>query len=468
MFINRSNELNGLNERYARGQEELFVVYGRRRIGKSALLREFCRGRRHVYFLATQVRERDNLEQFRETVAAVFPDPMLGSLSFASWDAALTYLSRISEKEQLVLVLDEFPYLCQDNPALPSVIQRWWDNHSRSSGLFLILCGSHIGFMEQEVLAERSPLFGRRTGQERLGPLLPWDAARFFPGYTVRDRLMAYCILGGVPAYLERFDSAEDLKANLMREALSPQGFFFDEVHFLLRTELTQITTYMTLLKAVAGGATRISEIASRAGIPVTAASRYLGTLRELGFIRRDVPFTEAHPEKSKKGLYVIGDPFIAFWCRFILPHQSLIQAGQGETVWREFIEPFLDTWLGTAFEQICRLFVLHRWSEIHEAAPLRVGRLWSGKMDLDITAELSDKGKRGILIGECKWWKGPVGLNVLQALRDKAHLLPSEWQHNISSVIFSLSGFTDDLRESAEHMSLTLVDGERIVVKND
>lgn len=463
MFINRTRELKGLNERYDREQAELFVIYGRRRIGKSALLQEFCRDKGHVYFLATQVRERDNLDQFREVLAAAYPDPLLDSLNFTSWENALAYFVRLSQEERTVLVLDEFPYLCQDNPALPSILQKWWDLVGKMSKIVLILCGSQVSFMEQEVLAERSALFGRRTGQERLGPLLPWETSQFFPHYTVRDRLTAYCILGGVPAYLERMDPSKDLKTNLMREALSSQGFLFDEVNFLLRTELTQITTYMTVLKAVAGGATRISEIATRAGIPATAASRYLGTLRELGIIRRDVPFTESHPEKSKKGLYVVGDPFVAFWCRFILPHQSLIQAGQGETVWREFIEPGLDTWLGGIFEQICRLYVLHRWSGEHGPVPLRVGRMWSGSSDVDVMAELADGNTRGILVGECKWWKAPAGLNVLNALSDRVRSLPSEYQLNPSMVIFSLSGFTDELREAAEARKLTLVDGEKI-----
>ena len=354
---------------------------------------------------------------------AFVPDSLTtyNSLRFNSWEAALAYVTRLAEKERFVVVLDEFPYLCQDDPALPSVLQRWWDTVGRTSRLMLVLCGSQIGFMERDVLAERSPLFGRRTGQAQLGPLLPWDAADFFPGWSARDQLRAFGVLGGVPAYLERVDPDHALKPNLLREALRPQEFLYDEVHFLLRTELTRITTYLSVLKAVAGGATRITEIATRAGIPTAAASRHLTTLRELGLVRRDVPLTERHPEKSKRGLYVVADPFVWFWCRFILPHQSLIQAGQGETVWREFIRPQLDTHLGIVFEEVCRQYVLHRWASVHGLTPVRVGRVWAADYDLDVVAELADGRSRSLLVGECKWWKTAVGANVPRDLRVRA-----------------------------------------------
>ena len=464
MFVNREAELGWLEERCQSKQAELLVLYGRRRIGKSALLRESCRGKAHVYFVASQVREPDNLDQFREALATARPDPLLDSLRFNSWDGALAYVTRLAEKERFVVVLDEFPYLCQDNPALPSVLQRWWDTVGRTSRLMLVLCGSQIGFMERDVLAERSPLFGRRTGQSQLGPLLPWDTARFFPDWSARDQLTAFGVFGGVPAYLERVNPGEALKPNLLREALRPQGFLYDEVHFLLRTELTQITTYLSLLKAVAGGATRITEIATRAGIPATAASRYLTTLRELGLVRRDVPFTERHPEKSKRGLYLVADPFVAFWCRFVLPHQSLIQSGQGETVWREFIRPQLDTHLGIVFEEVCRQYVLRRWAAVHGATPVRVGRVWAGDYDLDVVAELADGRSRSLLVGECKWWKAPVGVNVLRELRDRATRLGSELKRQTRLAIFSLSGFTDELRAVAKQEGVVLISAEDLL----
>ncbi len=463
-FVNRNTELKGLGDRYADDRAELFVLYGRRRTGKTALLREFCRGKGHVYFLAAQLRELDNLRQLKHDLLAVYPDPLLASIEFTGWDVALGYLAKLAEHKQFICVLDEFPYLCQENPALPSILQRWWDTTGKHTHLYLILCGSHVGFMENEVLAERSPLYGRRTGQLRLGPLLPWDAALFFPQYTPREKLTAYGILGGIPAYLERFSSTRSIQQNLLREALNGQGFFFEEVNFLLRTELNHIATYLSILKAVAGGATRASEIASRAGLSATGAMKYLGILREMGLLRRDVPATEAYPDKSKRGLYLVDDPFITFWCRFILPYQGLIQAGQGETVWEQYIKPQLNTHLGHVFEEVCRLFVLHRWHDVYGGTPLRVGRWWSGDKEIDLYAELDQQGKAITLVGECKWWQKPMGENQLEELHRKASAVPGASARNFKYALFSASGFTEALQQRAGNEGVVLVDANDLL----
>jgi len=464
MFVNRKRELRSLNDRHAGARAELFVLYGRRRTGKSALLREWCRDKAHVYFLASQVREPDNLDQFREALLEARPDPLLASMRFTSWDVALTYIAQVARNERFVVVLDEFPYLCQDNPALPSILQRWWDTVGKETQVFLVLCGSHVGFMESEVLAERSPLYGRRTGQARLEPLCPWDAGLFFPDYPARDRLVAYGLLGGIPAYLERFDPQRDIRTNACREMLDPHGFLFDEVQFLLRTELTQISTYLSLLKAVAGGATRLSEMASRAGIPANVAAKYVGILRDMGLLQREMPATEIHPEKSKRGLYRVQDPFVAFWCRFILPHQSLIQAGQGETVWQEFILPQLDTYLGGVFEAVCRQYVMHGGAALGTLVPRYVGRWWSGDTEIDLLAEMSDAGRRVLLAGECKWWKSPVGSNVVEDLRRKVRNLPDDWRNSTRLLLCSASGFTPDVTAIAERDGLLLLDVETLM----
>ncbi len=464
MFINRKRELNSLNERFNGSRAELFVLYGRRRTGKSALLRQWCQGKKYIYFLASQVREQDNLDQFRQALLTVHPDPLLASMTFTSWDVAFTYLAQISKNERFIVVLDEFPYLCYDNAALPSILQRWWDITGKETQLFLVLCGSHIGFMENEVLAERSPLYGRRTGQARLEPLTPWDSGLFFPHYSPRERLTAYGILGGIPAYLERFDAKCDLETNVKREMLDPHGFLFDEVQFLLRTELSQISTYLSLLKATAGGATRLSEMASRAGIPTNVASKYIGILCDMGLLRREVPTTDTHPEKSKRGLYRIHDQFVKFWCRFILPHQSLIQAGQGDTVWQEFILPSLDTYLGEIFEEACRQYLISCGPVMNNLVPRYAGRWWNGSNEIDILAEMSEDGKKVIIAGECKWWKGPVGNNVLEELRQKTAALPESWQSPLRLMLCSASGFTPEVHDKAAIENIILLDAKDLM----
>jgi AAA+ ATPase superfamily predicted ATPase len=339
-FLGREHELAVLQELATSGRPELFVLYGRRRVGKTELLQQLCRGRRAVYFLAAQVRDKDNLRAFRQAVRDGLDDALVETVEFADWGAALGYCAERSKEERLVVVLDEFPYLCEADKGLPSVVQRFWDQRGKHADLMLVLCGSQVSFMEREVLAERSPLFGRRTGQRRLTPLAPPDTLGFFPEWPLRERLVAYGILGGMPAYLRRFDPARSLAENVSREILRPEGFLFDEVQFLLRTELSSPATYNSLLAAIARGADRVGDIALMVGVDSTTANRYLSTLRELGLVERVVPLTDPDPLRSRRGTYRISDRFIAFHFRHVQPNVSLIEAGRGGRVLEEFVLP--------------------------------------------------------------------------------------------------------------------------------
>lgn len=341
-FIGRDRELSVLEELADSGRPEFFVLYGRRRVGKTELLQRFCQRRRAVYFLAAQVRDKDNLAAFRRTLREALDDPLLDGVEFGDWSAALGYAAQRASDERLVVVLDEFPYLCEANPGVPSLLQRFWDTAGKRSRLMLVLCGSQVSFMEREVLAERSPLFGRRTAQRRLEPLPPSAALQFFSAWPLQRRVQAFGILGGMPAYLQRFDTELDLEQNLCREVLRPEGYLFDEVAFLLRTELNTPATYNSILHAVARGAEKVGDVALSVGIDSTTANKYLHVLRELGLVERHVSLTDPDPLRSRKGLYRIGDRFLAFHFRHVQPHLSLIQTGQGKRIFREQIAPDL------------------------------------------------------------------------------------------------------------------------------
>ena len=342
-FIGRERELAVLQEFATSSRPELFVLYGRRRVGKTELLQRLCHGRRAVYFLAAQVRDKDNLRAFRAVLAEALNDPLLESLEFPDWTAALGYVAERSNEERLVVVLDEFPYLCEANKGLPSLIQSFWDQRGKRSQLMLVLCGSQVSFMEREVLAERSPLFGRRTGQRRLEPLEPSEAMSFFPSWSFEDMLAAYGILGGMPAYLGRFQEGRSLTENLQREILRPEGFLFDEVQFLLRTELKSPATYNSILAAVARGSDRVGDIALTVGVDSPTANKYLTVLRDLRLVEREVPLTDPDPLRSRKGTYRIADRFLAFHFRHVQPHLSLIEAGRGSRVLEEYVLPDLE-----------------------------------------------------------------------------------------------------------------------------
>lgn len=352
MFLGRDRELAFLDELHASTRPELFVLYGRRRVGKTELLQQFCAKRRAVYFLAAQVREKDNLRAFRDALAAALDEPLAAQVEFADWTAALNFCAELSKpgatppasektgRGRLVVVLDEFPYLCESTRGLTSQLQRFWDTKGKLSNLVLVLCGSQVSFMENEVLAERSPLFGRRTAQRKLAPLEPEATLPFFPKWSVRDRVLAYAILGGMPAYLRRFDDARSLEENVLRECLRPEGYLFDEVQFLLRSELSQPATYNSLLSAIARGNDKVGDIALAVGVDTPHANKYLSTLRELSLVEREVPLTDPDPLRSRRGTYRVADRFLAFHFRHLQPHVSLIQAGRGARVLEEFVQP--------------------------------------------------------------------------------------------------------------------------------
>ncbi len=343
MFIGRELELEVLEELADSGRPELFVLYGRRRVGKTELLQRLCEERRAVYFLAAQVRERDNLRAFRDALRdGLGGDALVEGIEFPDWSTALGFAAERAGDERLIVVLDEFPYLCDSSKGLPSQIQQFWDTRGKSSSLMLVLCGSQVSFMEKEVLAERSPLFGRRTGQRRLEPLRPTETLAFFPHWSVRDRVTAFGILGGMPAYLRRFRDERGLGENLLREVLRPEGYLFDEVTFLLRSELTNPTTYNSILAAVARGAEKVGDIALTVGVDSTTANKYLHVLRELRLVEREIPITDPDPLRSRRGRYRIADRFLAFHFRHLQPNLSLVHAGRGARVLEEFIEPDL------------------------------------------------------------------------------------------------------------------------------
>lgn len=466
VFINREQELNHLEQMYQTQSAELFVLYGRRRIGKTELLLQFCKDKRSIYFLASQLKESDHLKQIMEVAQHVIDDPLLKNMTFSDWESVLIYFAQNAQEERLVVVLDEFQYLCEDNPALPSLIQRFWDLHGKNSKLLLILCGSHVSFMEGEVLAEKSPLFGRRTSQKKLTALFYRDSGKFFPDYTDKEKLLVYGMLGGIPSYLNRFTTDfslnlketyhKNIEQSVINELLTPQGYLFDEVNFLLRTELREPRTYASVLQAIAGGMTRLNEISQRVGLTTTSVNKYLSVLRELGLIKRETPVTERAPQKSKKGVYKIAENYIKFWFRFVLPNRSLIESENSDLVYKQMIAPNLSQYMGEIFEDVCQQYISLYWEEKIDIAPIRVGRHWESDIEIDILTENLDKSHT---FGECKWWKQPVGENILNQLIEKSKSIPEQWQQDPNYILFSSGGFTDSLIKRASEEGVLLVD---------
>ena len=461
MFIDRVREMALLEQQYGSGQAELFVLYGRRRVGKTELLRAFCQDKPHIFYVADLGTEASALAEFTRQISRHVFGSAEAISAFATWDAAFEFLARQAAQERLIVVIDEFTYLINANDAIPSILQRLWDTLLRNSQLMLILCGSYVGLMEQHVLAYRAPLYGRRTGQWRLQPLDFWNVHHFLPHYSSVDWVRAYAILGGVPAYLSQFEDNVSLLDNIEQRILTQGRFLYDEPRFLMLQELRDPNRYFSVLEAIAGGRTRLNEIAQASGIAASSISFYLNTLQEMGLVERVVVATETQPHKSKRGIYRLMDHYFRFWFRFVYPNRSLLERGEHGQV-RARVEAELDQFVGPAFETICQeyLWRLHARGELG-FTPKAVGNWWDSQEEIDVVAIGTDQ----ILVGECKWTARPIGLNILESLKEKARRLPvSSPSTKISYALFARAGFTDDLRHQAVQDEILLFDLETLM----
>jgi len=449
MFFNRQSELQRLNERYAEKKAQLLIVYGRRRVGKTELLKEFVRDKRHIYFLADLSSEKEQLQEFTERLRLFSQDSSLVDNPFANWRALFAYLSKLAQNEPLVVIIDEYQYLQSSNRAMASMLQKAWDEELKNSAVFLILCGSYVSFIEQELLAYKSPLYGRRTGQFYVEPLNFYQAGEFFANFSMEDKVRAFGILGGMPAYLLQFDAGKSIAQNIKATLLQTDAFLNNEARFLLMEELKEPRNYFSILKAVAAGNTRINEIAQASGLDRGIVVKYLDVLQNLHIIRRELPVTELKPEKSRKGIYVIQDQYLRFWFRFIMPNQSYIEENRQDFLLQQRILPFLDQYLGEVFEKVCSEFL--KRLNYSSKLPLQfdhVGRYWKNGTEIDIVA--FDPNREQVFVGECKWSTKKVGTNILDDLIVKTSLLQREnGFKKIYYGLFSKSGFTDGLRQT-------------------
>jgi len=454
-FHDRVAELDAVETAADSPGHAFYVVYGRRRVGKTALLKEFCRDRPHVYFLAAQEAEPRQREKFVEQVATRFDDRVP---RIDGWDDAFEYLGEKLADESVVVVIDEFPYLVDENDSLPSYVQSFVDEQLQHTESMLVLCGSSVSTMESAVFGHESPLYGRRTGQIDLHPF-SFRQARTIISYGVVDAIRSYAVTGGTPMYLSLFDYTESLAENVRSQVLSPTAVLYDEPEFLLRTELQNPSRYMSILEAIATGHTTPNEIAGATGVDQGPLSKYLQTLRRLRLVDREVPVT-ASAKQSKRSLYRVADEFLRFWFRYVEPNRSGIEEAPG-VVFDGTIEPDLPNHVATTFEDVCIETV---WAGIRrgEFNPYsEVGRWWYGGDEVDIVALAPDDDR--ILLAECKWTTDPVGHGLVDDLRAKADRVrwgPDDRTERFA--LFSKSGFVDGLEADLDD-SWTLIDADAL-----
>jgi len=458
MFINRQAELSQLERLYRSERAELFVLYGRRRVGKTELLHAFCVDKPHLFFVATLASDAEQLATFSQAVWRYTHAEASEGFTFPSWEAALRALADLPGRP--VVVLDEFTYLMSGNRSLPSILQKVWDDALRTTHLFLVLCGSYIGMMEREVLSYQAPLYGRRTASFMLAPLTCAASARFFPHYDAVQQLETWGVLGGMPYYLSNFSDTRPMWENVREQILDPLGPLYNEPQLLLMEELREPRNYFSLLRAIAHGHARLSEITQAAGVGNAASTaRYLDILQQMHLVRRRVPATERQPEKSKRGLYQITDPFLRFWFRYVHPNRSALDLGLADAVLAQRIRPTWEQFMGAVWEEAAREYVAGQ-AALGQLPflPERIGSWWSPEGEIDVLAVSA--AESAALLGECKWSTQAVGTNILADLREKAAMLQARegWQQ-VYYWLFARSGYTPALRDQAHAFGVRLVE---------
>ena len=450
-FIDREQELNFLLSEYRRSGSSLVVIYGRRRIGKTELISKFINDKKSIYFLATEEDEVQNRNAFKNTVSDFLGNELIREARIDNWEILFKSLVAKTTNEKIILAIDEFQYLGLANSAFPSIMQKMWDTYLKNSNIMVILCGSLISMMESQTLNYSSPLYGRRTGQIRLKQIPFLYYHDFYPNKDYKSLIEYYSVTGGVPKYIELFYDSEDIYSAINKNILSKQSFLYDETHFLLQKEVSEIGTYFSIMKAIAAGNRKLSKISSSIEIKQTSLSKYLKTLASLDLIEREVPVTEPNPQKSKKGLYRIKDNYILFWFKFIYPNMGFIESGNTAIVMNKLKENFIDKHVSFIYENVC---IEKLWNMNAEGSLKftfdKIGRWWNNTSEIDIIG--IDSTGNNILFGECKYKKSKIGLDVLTALEKKS--IEVEWnKDNRKSyyIIFSISGFTEELIKEAQ-----------------
>ena len=447
-FVDRVLEMKTLQKEYEKKGASLVIVYGRRRVGKTTLLTEFMRDKPAIYFLATQEAEVLNRNAFKEKAAEFLGNSVLSDVTVSKWDTIFqAILSRQSEKKT-VLIIDEFQYLGKSNPAFPSVFQRIWDELLKDSNICVILCGSLISMMLSQTLSYQSPLYGRRTAQIRLRQIPFHYYKDFFEEASMSYLVEHYAVTGGVPKYIESFSKCNDIYEAIEDNILNQSSYLYEEPYFLLQQEVTEIGSYFSILRAIAFGNHKLSEIASALEIKATDLTRPLKTLIDLDLLQREVPVTEENAEKSKKGLYKITDNYILFWFTFIYPNRGDIERGNVEYVMEKIKKSFVRSHVAFVYEDICREALYY--DKILPYHFSKIGRYWDKNTEIDIVA--LNEEENAILFGECKYWSGPIDVDIFQKLLEKAAKVT--WRNGNRKEIYALysqNGYTEELKKLAD-----------------
>lgn len=469
-FIGRKNELHTLNTEYNRNSS-FVVIYGRRRVGKTTLIKEFLKNKTAFYYLATEELESQSMKRLANVIARTTKNTLLQKIEFSDWLDLFQLIADYKPEEKKVLVIDEFPYLVRTNSAFPSILQNAWDEFLKDSNVMLILSGSLMGMMQKHALSYDSPLYGRRTAQMRLTPL-PFTSIYETQNLPFEQAVEQFALTGGVPKYLEFFEDGRPLEEQLKDVVFSKNGFLYEEPNFLLKSESLTAVNYFSIIKTIADGNHKLGKIASALGQESSSLTPYLSTLSNLGFIEKRTPITEKNPEKSRKGLYFIADNFLRFWFCYVYPYKGELELDNMQIVLDEIHKDFKEKFVAFAYEDICKdIFAKLCSNNAISFVPSRIGSYWLNDYDGDTEIDVMsvDHQNKQVFVGECKYHTKPVDATVYFALKEKvdnaAEIRKSFPKYNVIYGLFSKGGFTKRMLDIAkENPNILLIHEDHLL----
>lgn len=464
-FVGRRSELAKLEDGYRGNLSQFIVIYGRRRVGKSTLLKRFCEGKRHLYLTGHKgEKKKETFTRLAKHLSACFDNALLAKVRIDNWEDAFSLLDAEIKDEKLIVVLDEFQWLCSRNANPISALQECWDTKWKDNRkIYIVLCGSIISFMEKEVLSEKSPLFGRRTGSMELGSMSAPVAKSFFPQKSPIEQGQTIMTFGGIPSYLERVDPKKSLAQIINDTALTKDGFFVNEVEFVLREQLKNPKRYYIMLDKMSSRPMSRVELAKALRISNSGAlDLHLKTLTDIRLIRQIVPIDRT-AKTSKFHKYAIWDEFLRFYFTFIQPNKELIAMNTDDWLYDRIVAPKWESYCGYSFELFCvkNIEAIMTLLGIKDTFK-RSGTYWrpgtkSQKgVQIDMIIERSDKTTHLI---ECKWSNGKIGKNIVDEILRKKELFPNPDKHTLKTVLITTHGATDDALRTGIDDVLTLED---------
>ncbi len=456
MFHCRQKELKEMNRLYSGNKFECIIIYGRRRIGKTALINEFCKDKKTIFFSAINATPKENLENLSKAIYTAENEDYINIPVYQNFDMALEKIGSLGKDKRVVFVIDEYPYLAKADESFSSRLQHIIDHKWQNSKIFLILCGSSMNFMENQVLGYESPLYGRRTAQFKIKALNYKEITEFNKNLSDEQQALVYGITGGIPHYINKLDINKDIDEALLNNIFNSSSYLFEEPENLLKQELREPAVYNSIITAIADGYSHLNEIATKVGQETGLCSKYIKVLIDLGIIKKENPITET---TSRKSIYILEDNFFRFWYRFVPKNITAVNSNKISAVYKQSVKQFLPEYMGLIFEKMCKEYLLYYAKNL----PINltdIGQWWGTnkeekkEIQIDIVGTSADK--KEYIIGSCKYTNSVIGTEEYELLKKYSAVFGKGEKYHF--FIFSKKGFSKNLTDLSRKENIRLI----------